>query len=72
MKRIKLITKSGKAFPRLGGTGKIPGGILHLRHHRDDGPSTDRSGKPAKTVIGPIIRGMILKINLMQNYSDIP
>ena len=48
----------------------IPGGILHLRHHRDDGPSTDRSGKPAKTVIGPIIRGMILKINLVQNYSD--
>ena len=23
-----------------------------------------------KTVIGPIIRGMILKISLMQNYSD--
>ena len=38
---IKLITKiGGKALPRLGGTGKIPGGILHLRHHRDDGPST--------------------------------
>ena len=31
---------------------------------------TDRSGKLAKTVIGPIIRGTILKINLMQNYSD--
>ena len=29
------------------------------------------SGKPAKTVIGPIIRGMILKINLVPNYSDI-
>ena len=28
-------------------------------------------GKPAKTVIGPIIRGMILKKNLMQNYRDI-
>ena len=55
----------------LGGTGKIPGGILHLRHHRDDGPSTDRSGKPAKTVIGPIIRGMVLKVNLVQNYSEI-
>ena len=40
-------------------------------HHRDDGPITNRSGKPAKTVIGPIIRGMILKINLVQNYSDI-
>ena len=33
----------GKALPHLGGTGKIPGGILHL-NHRDDGPSTDRSG----------------------------
>ena len=30
MKRIKLITKIGKALPHLGGTGKIPGGILHL------------------------------------------
>ena len=29
-KRIKLITKIGKALPHLGGTGKIPGGILHL------------------------------------------
>ena len=71
MQRIKLITKiGGKALPRLGGNGKILGGIPRLRHHRDDGPSTDRSGKPAKTVIGPIIRGMILKINLVQNYSD--
>ena len=71
LKRISLITKiGGNALLRLGGIGKILGGILHLRHHRDDGPSTDRSGKPAKTVIGPIIRGMILKINLMQNYSD--
>ena len=64
MKRIKLITKiGGKALPRLGGNGKIPGGIPHLRHHRDDGPNTDGAVKPAKTVIGPIIRGMILKIN---------
>ena len=71
MKRIKLITKiGGKALLRLGGNGKIPGGIPHLKHHRDDGPNTDRSGKPAKTVIGPIISGMILKINLVQNYSD--
>ena len=31
MQRIKLITKiGGKALPHLGGTGKIPGGILHL------------------------------------------
>ena len=67
MQRITKI--GGKALPRLGGTGKIPGGIFHLRHHRDDGPSTDRSGKPAKKVIGPLIRGMIPRINL-QNYSS--
>ena len=31
IKRIRLITKiGGKALPHLGGTGKIPGGILHL------------------------------------------
>ena len=68
--RIQLITKSGKALLSLGGNGKIPGGIPHLRHHRDDGPSTDGSGKLAKTVIGLIIRGMSLKINLVQNYSS--
>ena len=38
----------GKALPRLGGNGKIHGGIPHLRHHRDDGVNTDRAGKPAK------------------------
>ena len=38
-------------------------------HHHEDGPSTDRSGKPAKTVIGLIIRGMSLKI-WCKNYSD--
>ena len=27
---VRLITKIGKALPSLGGTGKIPGGILHL------------------------------------------
>ena len=49
MKRIKLITKiGGKALPRLCGIGKILGGIPHLRHHRDDGPNTDRLGKLAK------------------------
>ena len=31
-----------------GGTGKIPGGIPHLRHHRDDGLNTDGAGKPSK------------------------
>ena len=34
------------ALRHLGGAGKIPGGILSsLEYHRDDGPSTDRSGK---------------------------
>ena len=51
MQRIKLITKiGGKALPRLGGNGKITGGIPHLRHHRDDGLNTDGAGEPAKTV----------------------
>ena len=69
-KRMQLISKDGrKAIARLGGTGKIPGGIFHLRQHRDDGPSTDRSGKPAKKVIGPLIRGMIIRINLLK-YSS--
>ena len=27
---VQLITKSGKALPHPGGTGKNPGGILHL------------------------------------------
>ena len=68
---MKLVTKvGGKALPRLGGNGKILGGILHLRHHRDDGPSTDRSGKPAKTVNRLFNCGMSLTVNLVQNYSD--
>ena len=49
--------------------GKLPGGIPHLRHHRDDGPSTDRSRKPAKTVLGLIIRGMSLTKNLVHNLQ---
>ena len=70
MKRIKLITRvDGKALLHLGGTGKITGGIPHLRHHRDDGPSPDGAGKPAKTVTGLIIRGMSLKINLVQKLQ---
>ena len=41
---MKLITKiGGKALPRLGGNGKILGGIPHLRHHRDDGRSAHES-----------------------------
>ena len=39
---IKRTTKIGrKALPPRGGNGKLPGGIPHLRHHRDDGLHTD-------------------------------
>ena len=70
MKRIKFITKiGGKALPRLGGNGKIPGGILHLRHHRDDGLHTDGAGELAKTVNGLFTCGMSLKTNLVQNLQ---
>ena len=70
MKRIKLNTKiGGKALPRLGGNGKILGGIPHLRHHRDDGLNTDGAGEPAKTVNGLFIRGMSLKTNLVQKLQ---
>ena len=49
MQRIKLITNiGGKALPHRGDNGKIPGGIPHLRHHRDDGLDTDGAGEPAK------------------------
>ena len=57
-----------QALPRLGDNGKIPDGIPHLRHHRDDGPNTD--GAREKTVNGPFIREMSLTMNLVQNYSD--
>ena len=70
MQRIKLITKiDGKALPRLGGNGKIPGGIPHLRHHRDDGLDTDGAGEPAKKVNGLFIREMSLKTNLVQKLQ---
>ena len=70
MKRIKFITTiGGKALPRLGGNGKIPGGIPHPRHHHDDGPNTDGAGKPAETVNDLIIRGMSLKTNLVQKLQ---
>ena len=71
IKRIRLNTKiGGKAVPHLGGTGKIPGGILHL--------SITATMDPALIDRGSLLnsdwanfRGKILKINLMQNYSDI-
>ena len=38
----------GKALPHHGGNAKILRGILHLRHHHDDGIDTDRTWKPEK------------------------
>ena len=70
MKRIKLITKiGGKVLPHRGVNGTLPGGIPPLRHHHDDGPSTDGAGKRSKTVNGLIIRGMSLKVNLVQKLQ---
>ena len=70
MQRIKLITKiGGKALPHLGDNGKIPGGIPHLRHHRDDGLNTDGALEPAKTVNGLFIRGVNLKTNLVKKLQ---
>ena len=56
-------------FLKIGGTGKILGGIPHLRHHRDDGPNTDGAVKSAKTLNGLIIRGMSLTMNLVQKLQ---
>ena len=71
MQRIKLITKiGGKALPRLGGNGKIPGGIPHLRHHRDDGLDTDGAGgNLRKSVNGLFFCRMSLTTNLVQKLQ---
>ena len=65
---MKFITKiGGKALlPHRGGNGKIPSGIFHLKHHRDDGHNINGAGGPAKTVNRLFIRGMNLKTNLVQ------
>ena len=49
---------------------ELPGGIPHLRHHRDDGLDTDRTGKPEKSAKRLFMCGMSLTMNLVQNYSD--
>ena len=69
--RIKRTAKIGrKALPLRGGNGKLPGGIPHLRHHRDDGLDTDLTGKPEKSVKRLFMCGMSLTKNLVQNFSD--
>ena len=69
-KRVQLINRDGrKAIPRLGGTGKNPGGILLMSITTKTNPALIDQGKPDRKVIGPLIRGMILRINLLQ-YSS--
>ena len=38
----RLKKAEDKALPHRGGNGKLPGGIPHLRHHRDDGTLIER------------------------------
>ena len=62
-------TKDGrKAIPRLG-TGKNPGGILLVSITTKTYPALIDPGKPDRKVIGPLIRGMIFRINLLK-YSS--
>ena len=70
MQRTKFITKiGGKALLRLGGNGKIPGDIPHLRHHRDDGLDTDGAVEPAKISEWFITCGMSVTTNLVQKLQ---
>ena len=69
-KRIRLITKIGKALPHLGGTGKNPGGILLMSITATTDPALIDQGNLLKSD-WDTFRGMILRINLVQNYSDI-
>ena len=48
---------------------RFPGGIPHLRHHRDDGLDTDAAGELAKTVYGLFTCGVSLKTNLVQKLQ---
>ena len=67
---MQLINNDGrKAIPRLGGTGKNPGGILLMSITTKTYPALIDQGKPDREVIGPLFRGMILRINLLQ-YSS--
>ena len=67
---MQLINKDGhKAIPLLGGTGKNPGGILLMSITTKTYPALIDPGKLDREVLGPLIRGMILRINLLQ-YSS--
>ena len=66
-KKIQLINKNGKALLHLGGTGKNPGGILLLCITTMDQALIDRGN--LMKMIGPIIRGMILRIHNSSSLS---
>ena len=62
-------TKDGrKAILRLGGTGKDHGGILLTRITTKTYPAPIDQGNLIEEVIGTLIRGIILRI-LLLNYS---
>ena len=61
---VQFISKDGrKAVPHLGGTGKNPGGTLLLSITTKTYPALIDPGKPDRKAIGPLIRGMILRIS---------
>ena len=63
------LSKDGrKAIPHLGGTGKNPGGILLVNITTKTYPALIDPGKFDEKC-GPLIRGMILRINLLK-YSS--
>ena len=65
---MQLISKDGrKAIPRLGEPGKNPGGILLMSITTKTYPALIDPGKLEKC--GQLVRGMILRINLLQ-YSS--
>ena len=68
-KRIQLIIKNGKALPHLGGTGKNPGGILHLSITATMDPALIDQGNLMDSDWANY-SSMILRINLVQNYSS--
>ena len=68
-KKIQLISNDGKVIPHLGGTGKIPGGILLMSITTKTDPALIDQGNLLK-VIGIRIRGMILRIHLVHHYSS--
>ena len=69
-KMIQFIKKDGrKALHRLGGIGKNLGGILLMSTTTKTYPAPIDQGKLDRKLIGPLFRGMILRINLLQ-YSS--